>query len=200
MFVNNKGFAVTTMVFGLVILASLVLFGTLVIFNRTKTQSDSFTDSVETELHSNGVNVALTSDEYNNEYTFGTEGKARELNRISIELVNPTYSGSIEYQAYFTNTGWESEWHSNGEICENNGNKIEAIKIKLTGDMSNYYNVYYRSHVQNVGWMKWAENGNPSGSQNKNYRLEAFKIVIIKKGESVPAASPLAIDQSFISS
>lgn len=48
---NNKGFAITTMVFGLLIIASLVLFGALATYSSSKRQSTSFVDYVESELH-----------------------------------------------------------------------------------------------------------------------------------------------------
>ena len=48
---NNKGFAISSMVFGLVIIASLVLFLTLSISNNSKKQSNDFVERVETELH-----------------------------------------------------------------------------------------------------------------------------------------------------
>ena len=39
--------------------------------------------------------------------------------------------------------------------------RLEAIKIKLTGEMAKKYNIYYRVHAQNFGWLDWAKNEEP---------------------------------------
>ena len=41
----------------------------------------------------------------------------------------------------------------------------QIIKIKLTGTMANVYDVYYRVHAQNAGWLGWAKNGQESGTE-----------------------------------
>ncbi|MGN0973122.1 MAG: hypothetical protein ACI4OT_00105 [Bacilli bacterium] len=47
---NNKGFAITSMVYGLVLLASLILFLTLGVLDMTNVDNDKFTDDVEEKL------------------------------------------------------------------------------------------------------------------------------------------------------
>ena len=47
---NNKGFAITSMVYGLVLLASLILFLTLSTLDMTNIDNDKFTDDVEEKL------------------------------------------------------------------------------------------------------------------------------------------------------
>lgn len=66
---------------------------------------------------------------------------------------------------------------------------MEAIKINLSGDVSRYYDVYYRVHIQDKGWLNWAANGAPSGSQSASKRLEAIQIKIVRKGEAAPKGS-----------
>ena len=36
-----------------------------------------------------------------------------------------------------------------------NDKAVEAIKIKLSGEASSEYHVYYRVHVSNIGWLDW---------------------------------------------
>ena len=48
-------------------------------------------------------------------------------------------------------------------------------------DISKYYDVYYRVHAQNFGWLGWARNGESSGTQGYGYRLEAIEIKLVKK-------------------
>jgi uncharacterized protein YjdB len=69
------------------------------------------------------------------------------------------------------------------------GLRLEAIQIKLTGEMANQYDVYYRVHAQNFGWLGWAKNGASAGTEGYGYRLEGIQIVLVKKGGSAPASN-----------
>ena len=64
--------------------------------------------------------------------------------------------------------------------------RLEAIQIKLTGEMADHYDVYYRVHCQNFGWLGWAENGGSAGSAGYSYRLEGIQIVLVAKGGAAP--------------
>ena len=61
--------------------------------------------------------------------------------------------------------------------------RLEAIKIELTGEMAQHYDIYYRVHAQSYGWLNWASNGAPAGTSGMSKRLEAIQIVLVKKGE-----------------
>lgn len=67
--------------------------------------------------------------------------------------------------------------------------RLEAIQIKLTGDMAKNYDVYYRVHAQNFGWMGWAKNGASAGTAGYSYRLEAIQIKLVKKGGAAPGST-----------
>ena len=84
---------------------------------------------------------------------------------------------------------------NNGEISGTSGRslRLEAIEIKLTGEIANYYDIYYRVHVQDFGWLGWAKNGEPSGSAGYSYRLEGIQIKLVEKGE----APPVGIGESY---
>lgn len=79
------------------------------------------------------------------------------------------------------------------------GNKVQTIEtyafdetaittitipasVKTIGD----YDVYYRVHAQEFGWLGWAKNGESSGTEGFGYRLEAIEIKLVKKGGSAP--------------
>lgn len=47
---NENGFAITTMVYGLIILASLILFLTLSVMDTTNVDNDKFIDEIEEKL------------------------------------------------------------------------------------------------------------------------------------------------------
>ena len=73
--------------------------------------------------------------------------------------------------------------------------RLEAIQIELTGDMANWYDVWYRVHAQNVGWMGWACNGAQSGTAGYSRRLEGIQILLVPKGAAGPDSNYLGIRQ-----
>jgi uncharacterized protein YjdB len=48
------------------------------------------------------------------------------------------------------------------------------------------FDIYYRVHAQNVGWMGWAKNGAQAGTAGYGYRLEGIEIQIVEKGTEAP--------------
>ena len=58
---------------------------------------------------------------------------------------------------------------------------VEAVKIKLTGDLAEHYDVYYRTHVRNIGWQSWVKNGNQAGTTGQAKSVEAIQIKLVKK-------------------
>ena len=49
------------------------------------------------------------------------------------------------------------------------------MNIKLLGAPENA-KVLYRTHVQNIGWQNWVENGAMAGTQGQSLRIEAIEI------------------------
>ncbi|MBR3131767.1 peptidoglycan-binding protein LysM, partial [Candidatus Saccharibacteria bacterium] len=43
------------------------------------------------------------------------------------------------------------------------------------------YDIYYRAHVQNIGWQDWVKNGELAGTSGQSLRLEALEIKISAK-------------------
>ena len=114
----------------------------------------------------------------------GTSGRSLRLEGIKIKLANQDYSGNIEYRTHIQNIGWEKEYKKNDEMSGTSGRslRLEGIEIKLTGEIANHYDVYYRVHAQNFGWLGWARNGEQSGTSGYSYRLEGIEIKLIEKG------------------
>ena len=110
----------------------------------------------------------------------GTKGKF--IDAIRISLGENEYSGGVEYSTHVQNIGW-TNYVSNGETSgtENQSKKIEAIKIRLTGEISNYYNIYYSVYSSSYGWLDWAKNDNISGTTGGAFGIESIKIMILPK-------------------
>lgn len=125
----------------------------------------------------------------------GTSGEAKRLEGINIKLTNKQYKGSIAYTTHVQTYGWQgdirksSTWKKDGEMSGTSGEakRLEAICIALTGEISKYYDVYYRVHAQTYGWLGWAKNGAPSGTAGHSKRLEGIQIVLVPKGQAAPA-------------
>lgn len=121
----------------------------------------------------------------------GTTGRSLRCEAIKIKLVNPKYSGGIQYRSHIQNIGWESGWKANGSLTGTTGKslRLEAIQIKLTGTMEKNYDVCYRVHVSDFGWMGWAKNGESAGSEGFSKRIEAIEIQLLPKGAPLPGSS-----------
>ncbi len=116
----------------------------------------------------------------------GTSGQSLRLEGIKVKLLNQEYSGNIEYRTHIQNIGWETNFKKNDEMSGTSGlsYRLEAIEIKLTGEIEEYYDVYYRVHAQNFGWLGWAKNGEQAGTAGFAYRLEGIEIKLVPKGET----------------
>ena len=115
----------------------------------------------------------------------GTSGK--RIDGITISLAPSKYFGGIMYRTYLQDGKWTS-WVSNGSFSgqKKTGKRVEALQIKLTGDIAEHYDVYYRVYVQNQGWLDWTENGETAGSANLCSRMEKIQIVLREKGTGEP--------------
>lgn len=112
------------------------------------------------------------------------------MEAITIALNNPPYDGNIQYRAHVQDEGWQN-WRVNGTSAGTSGEarRLEAIEIKLTGEMANKYDVYYRVHCQDYGWLGWAKSGASAGSEGMSKRLEAIEIVFVEKGGKAPGST-----------
>lgn len=114
----------------------------------------------------------------------GSTGKSIRLDSIKIRLDNySSLKGSIKYQSYVTSDGWQQEKTSDNPSGIYNKN-IEAIKIKLTDELAEKYNLFYRVHVQDIGWLTWTKNGEPAGTIGFYKGIEALEIKLQLKTES----------------
>ena len=125
----------------------------------------------------------------------GTSGKAKRLEGINIKLTNKPYSGSIVYTTHVQSIGWQGNennvntWFRDGQMAGTSGRakRLEAIRVALTGEMAEHYDVYYRVHAQTYGWLAWAKNGEAAGTAGLSKRLEGIQIVLVPKGGAAPA-------------
>ena len=81
--------------------------------------------------------------------------------------------------------GWEKKANNTAAGILNGGKRMEAIKLHLTGELAEKYDIYYRVHTQTFGWLDWAKNGEPSGTkkimqnESRRFRLKWFQREIL---------------------
>lgn len=120
----------------------------------------------------------------------GTVGNGLRMEGIKINITNEGDLG-IAYNTHVQELGWGNSYVSNGQLSGTEGRalRLEAISIKLTGTMARNYDIYYRVHSQDHGWLDWAKNGEYAGTEGQSRRLEAIEIVLVKQGEAAPGST-----------
>lgn len=129
-----------------------------------------------------------------NGMTAGTTGRAKRVEALKINLLlqdgSPLGNDSISVQSLISGIGWESQPVGNGQTSGTVGQSraIEAIKLSLSGGLSDSYDIWYRVHSTNVGWLGWASNGKPAGTQGYACQIEAVQIKVLpKNAQDAPA-------------
>ncbi len=120
--------------------------------------------------------------------TAGTTGQSRALEALKVEILNAECSGSVEIKSHVANIGWQG-WSSTMGGTTGRALQMEAIQLRLTGELAQKYDIYYRVHAANFGWMGWAKNGASAGSEGLSCRLEAVQVVLVTKGGSAPGST-----------
>lgn len=71
----------------------------------------------------------------------------------------------------------------NGRVAGTTGKSlaVEAVEIKLTGDLAKHYDVVYRAHVQNKGWLDWVKSGECAGTTGEALHMEALEVRLVEK-------------------
>ena len=120
--------------------------------------------------------------------TAGTTGQSKAVEDLKVSILNPVEDGSVQIDAHVSGIGWQgwdtpsaSEGGTTGQ-----GRAVEAVRLRLTGSLAKDYDVYYRVHASNIGWMAWAKDGEEAGTTGMSCSLEAVQIKLIKKGTSHP--------------
>lgn len=123
----------------------------------------------------------------------GTTGNNKNIESLQMNVNNLALgaSGKIEYRAHIQSSGWQSQYSSNGNIVgiAGSGKRIEALQVRLTGELAEKYDIYYRTHVSKLGWLGWAKNDEYAGTTKYGYAMEDFQVMILPKGTQAPGTT-----------
>ncbi|MDR0515341.1 MAG: N-acetylmuramoyl-L-alanine amidase, partial [Coriobacteriaceae bacterium] len=109
------------------------------------------------------------------------------MEAMRLEVASPLASGGVEYAVHAANIGWMA-WEADGAQAGTTGQarQLEAVRMRLTGDLANAFDLYYRAHIAGYGWLGWAANGADAGSSRCGIRMEAVEVRLVPKGASAP--------------
>jgi hypothetical protein len=85
----------------------------------------------------------------------------------------------VTYDDHVLSIAWQ-KYVNDGSLAGTTGRslRLEAVNIKLTGDVPTGAKITYEAHVQSKGWQKAVSNGDIAGTTGKALRLEALKITL----------------------
>lgn len=103
--------------------------------------------------------------------------------RATLQNQPEDMSGTIGYQVNLSGSGWLDWTEDAGEGGSISGEMpLEAVRIHLTGELSEYYDVLY-SVLQDNTWTDWVKNGEDAGASGAGLRVDGIRISIAKKEE-----------------
>lgn len=127
----------------------------------------------------------------------GTTGKELRIEALRIELTGADADKfDVYYQVHAQNYG-DLSWAKNGQAAGTTGLalRVERVIVKLQlkglpapGSTAKYYyekpTIAYASHIQNIGWQNYVNEGNISGTIGHGLRMEGL-IANFEKGTNM---------------
>ncbi|MDR1800907.1 MAG: hypothetical protein LBQ95_03610 [Lachnospiraceae bacterium] len=108
--------------------------------------------------------------------------------KIDMNATNTGIGGGIRYSIHQQNVGWTSWVNQGTSVGSTNGSlRMEGLKIEMTGEMANYFDVYYRVNTRAYGWLGWAKNGQAAGTTGLSEPIGAIQIrLVLKENGTAP--------------
>lgn len=118
--------------------------------------------------------------------TAGTTGKGLRLEALKLSVTGLDSGSTLAASAHVQNKGW-TDANKEGVIGSvGQGLRLEALTLSFTGAAAQNYDIWYRTHCEDYGWLDWASNGASAGTQGLATRIEAVEICILPKGSAAP--------------
>ena len=123
----------------------------------------------------------------------GTTGRGLNLEALKISLeVDGTASqeqlaNAISVEAHVSNVGWQAAVGNGGTAGTTGQSRaVEALRVRLSADLSARYTVWYRVHSAEFGWLGWACDGADAGSAGYGRAVQAVQVAVLPKGDPAP--------------
>ncbi len=127
----------------------------------------------------------------------GTVGEGRQL-----EAVKAYVTSNLPGLPQMSCSAFGREWSSWAEaITGSTGESraLQAIRIKLTGELATEYDVFYCVHVADYGWLGWARTARAPGQSIREKHYRPF-VSILQKGSEIPDRTSIASMESEVPS
>ena len=161
------------------------IFSTQDAIDDTKGQSGIEEDVVKPKVyHKLGIKQQSRTDfgDWGNwsSSSYIKSGNGSGVNGIALRLVRTgNMSGHIAYKTYNKDTGWQVAARDGNRT--NDTSQIEAVRIRITGEVTQHYDVYYRVDVAGRGWQPWVRNNMVAGIIGQNTHIAALQVVLSPK-------------------
>lgn len=134
--------------------------------------------------------------------TVGTTGESLQLEALDVSVSPDLADGAAVLEnAHVSNIGWQADaedsstWQRADNIVSGtNGTTglslaMEAVQLRLSSALAPFYDLYYRAHVADIGWLDWTSNGYVAGSTGLGKQLEALQLCLVRKGAQAPGST-----------
>ena len=117
--------------------------------------------------------------------TAGVTGQGRAVEAIRVSFAG-CVDGGVSYRVHLADVGWQDPVAGGDAGAAGGGKDVQAVSVSLTGDAARYFDVWYRVHVEDYGWLGWAKNGADAGTTKLGLQVEAVEITVTGKGAAAP--------------
>ena len=123
----------------------------------------------------------------------GTTGRGLNLEalKISLEVDGATsqeqVANALSVEAHVSGVGWQATVGNGGTAGTTGQSRaVEALRVRLSADLSARYTVWYRVHSAEFGWLGWACDGADAGSAGYGRAVQAVQVAVLPKGDPAP--------------
>ena len=123
----------------------------------------------------------------------GTTGRGLNLEALKISLEvdgaasQEQIAAAISVEAHVSNVGWQPAVGNGGTAGTTGQSRaVEALRVRLSGELSARYTVWYRVHSAEFGWLGWACDGADAGSAGYGRAVQAVQVAVLPKGDPAP--------------
>lgn len=121
--------------------------------------------------------------------TTGVKGlRAIKLSLDGIDGLPGGLDGHIYYMTYDKGKGWGSI-AADGASSKRTSIPVQAVKVWLSGSVSQHYDVLYRVRIAGKGWQPWVKNKAKSGTTKSGLYATAIQVKLSPKTEEAAGKS-----------